>query len=221
MATHARAARPQAERLRGPMRAATGRPAPAESAAGDGASDPPRPTRLRDSVRSIPEPAQGCCRGLPGNLGITVIPPAGDDREYVVVYRYDSPTSLRACHGSTQRADLIAESAPLAETPPQERRSPGCKHGSPPQQGRGALTRAVKDVAAGLRHLPNHHLGHDPGRPAACPSARTGAVRARHPGAPRDDDLAHHADPQPRLRPLPIPLATTAHDRVSRKQGDR
>ncbi|HEY1321764.1 MAG TPA: antibiotic biosynthesis monooxygenase [Streptosporangiaceae bacterium] len=57
----------------------------------------------------------------PGNLGMTFVPPSGADREYVVVYRYDGPASLRAWHSSPERAAMIDESAELTEAPPRER----------------------------------------------------------------------------------------------------
>jgi uncharacterized protein len=61
----------------------------------------------------------------PGHLGLTVIRPVAPDREYALVYRYDSPASLRAWEASAERGALIAESAQLTQTPPRERRLTG------------------------------------------------------------------------------------------------
>jgi len=60
-------------------------------------------------------------RASPGNLGMTVLPPTEPDREYVVLYRYDSPAALRAWHHSEQRRAVIAESAALTQAAPLER----------------------------------------------------------------------------------------------------
>lgn len=56
-----------------------------------------------------------------GFLGLTVLPPGAPSREYVLIYRFDSPRSLRAWRNSAQRRAVIAESSHLAETPREER----------------------------------------------------------------------------------------------------
>ena len=57
----------------------------------------------------------------PGCLGAAVLTPTHPDREFVVVYRYDSPAALRRWRRSPERAQTIADSAALTEATPQER----------------------------------------------------------------------------------------------------
>lgn len=56
-----------------------------------------------------------------GHLRLTIIRPQPPDREYTLVYQFDSQSSLLAWEHSHQRAAAIARSAPLTEHPPRER----------------------------------------------------------------------------------------------------
>lgn len=72
----------------------------------------------------------------PGCLGMTTLLPVPPSREYVVVYRHDSPASLRAWRESAERRAVLAESAVLAEAPPEERSLTGMETWfSPPGGG--------------------------------------------------------------------------------------
>jgi uncharacterized protein len=57
----------------------------------------------------------------PGHLGLTIIRPQAPSREYALVYQFDSQASLLAWEHSGQRAEAIARSRQLTESPPQER----------------------------------------------------------------------------------------------------
>jgi len=65
--------------------------------------------------------------GYPGHLGVTVIPPpaGAEEREYVIVFRFDSEAHLRAWQQSDTRRGMIARSAGMAEEPPHERELTG------------------------------------------------------------------------------------------------
>jgi antibiotic biosynthesis monooxygenase (ABM) superfamily enzyme len=63
----------------------------------------------------------------PGHLGVTVIPPpaTATDREYVIVFRFDSQAHLRAWQESDVRRDMLARSTSMADAPPVERELTG------------------------------------------------------------------------------------------------
>jgi antibiotic biosynthesis monooxygenase (ABM) superfamily enzyme len=63
----------------------------------------------------------------PGHLGVTIIPPPADaeEREYLIVFRFDSEAHLRAWQHSDVRREMIARSASMAEEPPHERELTG------------------------------------------------------------------------------------------------
>jgi antibiotic biosynthesis monooxygenase (ABM) superfamily enzyme len=63
----------------------------------------------------------------PGHQGVTVIPPpAGtDDREYVIVFRFDSQAHLRVWQESDERRAMLARSESMADTPPVDRELTG------------------------------------------------------------------------------------------------
>jgi antibiotic biosynthesis monooxygenase (ABM) superfamily enzyme len=62
-----------------------------------------------------------------GQQGVTVIPPlpASPEREYLIVYRFDSPQHLKAWQESSQRRTMLERSAAMAEAPPNERELTG------------------------------------------------------------------------------------------------
>jgi len=62
---------------------------------------------------------------FPGHQGFTSVRPPASSREYVVVYRFDSMDHLQAWRRSPARQSMIAESADLAEAPPEERETSG------------------------------------------------------------------------------------------------
>ena len=59
--------------------------------------------------------------GAPGHLRLTVIRPEPPDREYALVYQFDSQSSLLAWERSDERAAAVARSASPTEHPPRER----------------------------------------------------------------------------------------------------
>jgi antibiotic biosynthesis monooxygenase (ABM) superfamily enzyme len=64
----------------------------------------------------------------PGHQGVIIPPPTGaDDREYVIVFRFDSQVRLRAWQASDARRAMLARSRSMADEPPLERelRGPG------------------------------------------------------------------------------------------------
>jgi antibiotic biosynthesis monooxygenase (ABM) superfamily enzyme len=66
-------------------------------------------------------------RQYPGHQGVTVIPPpaGADDREYVIVFRFDSQAHLRLWQESDKRRAMLARSESIADTPPVERELTG------------------------------------------------------------------------------------------------
>ena len=66
-------------------------------------------------------------RQYPGHQGVTVIPPpaGADDREYVIVFRFDSQAHLRVWQESHERRAMLARSESMADTPPVERELTG------------------------------------------------------------------------------------------------
>lgn len=73
--------------------------------------------QFEDFLQRLPE----AFASVTGFLGLTVLPPGAPSREYVLIYRFDSPRSLRAWRNSAQRRAVTAESSHLAEAPPEER----------------------------------------------------------------------------------------------------
>jgi uncharacterized protein len=67
----------------------------------------------------------GAARGFPGYLGEEVFRPAGGvGGEYRMVYRFDSPTHLRAWLDSAERAAWLSRAEPHVAGP--LRAQPGC-----------------------------------------------------------------------------------------------
>jgi antibiotic biosynthesis monooxygenase (ABM) superfamily enzyme len=62
-----------------------------------------------------------------GHQGVTVIPPsdAASDREYLIVFRFDSQPHLEAWRQSSDRRAMLEHSAEMAEAPPDERELTG------------------------------------------------------------------------------------------------
>jgi antibiotic biosynthesis monooxygenase (ABM) superfamily enzyme len=61
----------------------------------------------------------------PGHQGVTVVPPPAGDREYLIVFRFDTAAHLRAWEASDERRRLLERSSPLADGPPRERQLTG------------------------------------------------------------------------------------------------
>jgi uncharacterized protein len=62
-----------------------------------------------------------------GHQGVTIVPPppTAQDREYVIILRFDSEEHLHAWQNSAERQEMIAHSSALAEEPPRERELTG------------------------------------------------------------------------------------------------
>jgi antibiotic biosynthesis monooxygenase (ABM) superfamily enzyme len=62
-----------------------------------------------------------------GHQGVTVIPPpaGADDREYVIVFRFDSQAHLRVWQESDERRVMLERSKSMAEEPTLERQLTG------------------------------------------------------------------------------------------------
>ena len=60
-----------------------------------------------------------------GHQGVTVVPPLANDREYLIVFRFDSEEHLQAWEASDERRRLIERSSVLADEPPRERQLTG------------------------------------------------------------------------------------------------
>lgn len=61
----------------------------------------------------------------PGYLGMAVLPPSGADRDYAILYRFDSSASLRAWRDGAAREAAITASSSVAESAPRERTGSG------------------------------------------------------------------------------------------------
>ena len=63
----------------------------------------------------------------PGHQGVTVIPPpeTATEREYVIVFRFDTQAHLRVWQQSGERRAMLARSASMADDPPQDRELTG------------------------------------------------------------------------------------------------
>ena len=64
-------------------------------------------------------------RRAPGNTGVAVLPPSGTDRDYAILYRFDSSASLRAWRDGADRAAVIEASSSITESAPDERTTTG------------------------------------------------------------------------------------------------
>jgi hypothetical protein len=65
---------------------------------------------------------------FPGHMGADVIRPSGTEREYVVIFRFDSYDHLRAWQDSDIRRDLLKMAEPFRETPPSYRLESGLEY---------------------------------------------------------------------------------------------
>lgn len=97
--------------------------------AGDGpvtvlATRRPLPGREREFEVFLEHLDEVFCRA-PGNLGMAVLPPSGTDRDYAILYRFDSSASLRAWRGGAERDAAITASSALTESAPRERTATG------------------------------------------------------------------------------------------------
>ena len=64
-------------------------------------------------------------RRVPGNTGVAVLPPSGTERDYAILYRFDSAASLRAWREGADRAAVIEASSSITESAPHERTTTG------------------------------------------------------------------------------------------------
>jgi len=70
---------------------------------------------------------------FPGHMGVNVIRPRGTEREYVVIFRFDTYEHLRAWQESDIRRELLKKAEPFRETPPSYRLESGLEYWfSPP-----------------------------------------------------------------------------------------
>lgn len=66
--------------------------------------------------------------GFPGHMGINVITPSGSEREYVVIFRFDTYEHLRAWQESDIRRELLKKAEPLRESEPSYRLESGLEY---------------------------------------------------------------------------------------------
>jgi antibiotic biosynthesis monooxygenase (ABM) superfamily enzyme len=65
---------------------------------------------------------------FPGHMGVNVIRPSGTEREYVVIFRFDTYEHLRAWQESDIRRELLKKAEPFRETPPSYRLESGLEY---------------------------------------------------------------------------------------------
>jgi len=70
---------------------------------------------------------------FPGHMGVNVIRPSGAEREYAVIFRFDTYEHLRAWQESDIRQELLKKAEPFREAPPSYRLESGLEYWfSPP-----------------------------------------------------------------------------------------
>lgn len=72
---------------------------------------------------------------FPGHLGIDVIFPGGAEREYVVIFRFDTYEHLRAWQESDIRRELLKKAEPFRESEPSYRMQSGLEYWFVPSNG--------------------------------------------------------------------------------------
>ena len=65
---------------------------------------------------------------FPGHMGINVITPGGSQREYVVIFRFDTYEHLRAWQVSDIRRELLKKAEPFRESEPSYRLESGLEY---------------------------------------------------------------------------------------------
>lgn len=65
---------------------------------------------------------------FPGHMGVNVILPSGTEREYVVIFRFDTYQHLRAWQESAIRQELLKKAETFRETPPSYRLESGLEY---------------------------------------------------------------------------------------------
>ena len=65
---------------------------------------------------------------FPGHMGVNVILPGSTEREYVVIFRFDTYDHLRAWQDSDIRRELLKKAEPFRETPPSYRLESGLEY---------------------------------------------------------------------------------------------
>ena len=88
---------------------------------------------------------------FPGHMGVNVIRPSGTEREYVVIFRFDTYEHLRAWQESDIRRELLKKAEPFRETPPSYRL----------ESGSGVLVFAAgsTDIPSALENGSGHRRG--------------------------------------------------------------
>jgi len=66
--------------------------------------------------------------GFPGHMGINVIMPSSGEREYVVIFRFDTYEHLRAWQESDMRRELLKKAEPFRESDPSYRLESGLEY---------------------------------------------------------------------------------------------
>lgn len=66
--------------------------------------------------------------GFPGHMGVNVVLPSGTEREYVVIFRFDTYEHLRAWQESDTRRELLKKAETFKETPPSYRLESGLEY---------------------------------------------------------------------------------------------
>lgn len=65
---------------------------------------------------------------FPGHMGVNVILPSGAEREYVVIFRFDTYENLRAWQESNIRRQLLKKAEPFRESEPSYRLESGLEY---------------------------------------------------------------------------------------------
>ena len=97
----------------------------------------------------------------PGHQGVTIIPPpfGADDREYVIIFRFNSQAHLRLWQASDERRAMLVRSKSMADEPPVERELtgletwfavPGGQVRQPPPAWKMCLLSGCKETSSGF-----------------------------------------------------------------------
>jgi uncharacterized protein len=70
----------------------------------------------------------GAALEFPGHMGVNVILPSSDRREYVVIFRFDTYEHLRAWQESDIRRELLKKAEPFRENEPSYRLESGLEY---------------------------------------------------------------------------------------------
>jgi len=76
---------------------------------------------------------------FPGHMGVNVILPSGTERQYVVIFRFDTYEHLRAWQDSDIRRELLKKAEPFRENAPSYRLESGLEYWfAPPGHSRNS-----------------------------------------------------------------------------------